>query len=126
MIVTYGKPYGVIKGKLKKYNKIGIISCNSCARACETGGRARMDELEERLKKDGYDIVGSDLIPMVCNIDAVKRHENEAKSLLVLACDAGVFTVQSIFPNKSVIAASDTIGLGARDSFGRIFLMKKF
>ncbi len=126
MIVTYSKPYGVIKGNLKKYHTIGLISCNSCARACETGGQAKMDELAERLKNDGYDVVDSDLIPLVCNIDAVKRHEYKAKLLLVLACDAGVFTVQSLFLNKTVIPALDTIGLGARDGKGNIFIMKKF
>ena len=126
MIVTYRKPYGIIKGMLKKYKKIETVSCNSCARACETGGKERMDEMTERLKKDGYDVVGSDLVPMACNIDAVKRHEYMGNLLLVLACDSGVFTVQSLFPNKTVIAALDTIGLGARDSKGNIFLMKKF
>ena len=92
MIVTFSKPYGIIKGMLKKYNTIGLLSCNSCARLCETGGQAKMDNLAERLKKDGYEVVGSDLVPMVCNIDAVKRRDYAAKILLVLACDAGVFT----------------------------------
>jgi hypothetical protein len=54
LIVTNSKPYGIIKGKLRKWKKIGIISCNSCARACETGGREKMEELAERLKKDGF------------------------------------------------------------------------
>ena len=126
MIVTFSKPYGIIKGMLKKYNTIGLLSCNSCARLCETGGQAKMDNLAERLKKDGYEVVGSDLVPMVCNIDAVKRRDYAAKILLVLACDAGVFTVQSLFPNKNVVAANDTIGLGARDNTGNIFMMRKF
>ena len=126
MIVTYSKPYGIVKGMLKKYNSVGIIACNSCARLCETGGQTRMETLAERLKKDGYDVVDSDLVPLVCNIDAVKRREYKGKQLLVLACDAGVFTVQSLFPNKSVIPANDTVGLGARDNTGNIFIMKKF
>ena len=41
------------------------------------GGKKRLDELSERLKKDGFDIVGSDLVPLVCNIDAVKRRSYE-------------------------------------------------
>jgi hypothetical protein len=126
MIVTDRKPYGIVRGMLKKYKKIGIISCNSCARACETGGQERMEEMAERLKKDGFNVVGADLVPMACNLDAVKRHEYEGDFLVVLACDSGVFTVQSLFPNKIVVPALDTIGLGARDSEGNIFLMKKF
>jgi hypothetical protein len=46
--------------------------------------------------------------------------------LIVLACDCGVCTVQSLFPNKLVVSANDTIGLGARDRTGNIFIMKKF
>lgn len=126
MIVTDRKPYGIVRGMLKKYKKIGIISCNSCARVCETGGQERMDEMAERLKKDGFNVVGTELVPMACNLDAVKRRENEGDFLVVLACDSGVFTVQSLFPSKIVIPALDTVGLGARDGEGNIFLMKKF
>jgi len=126
MIITNMKPYGVIRGSLRKWKKIGLIACNSCARVCETGGKKKLDELTERLKKDGFDIVGSDLVPLVCNIDAVKRRSYDGDYLLILACDSGVFTVQSIFPNKVVVPACNTVGLGAKDSRGNIFLMKRF
>jgi hypothetical protein len=126
MIITNTKPYGVIKGMLRKWKKTGIISCNSCARACETGGRNRMEELAERLKMDGFDIVQTDLIPMACNIDLVKKPEYDADDLVILACDAAVFTFQTIFPSKRIISALNTIGFGARDNQGNIFLMKKF
>ena len=43
MIITSYKPYGVIRSMLKKWKKVGVISCNSCARACETGGREKME-----------------------------------------------------------------------------------
>jgi len=126
MIVTSMKPYGMIRGSLRKWKKTGIIACNSCARVCETGGKKRLDELTERLKKDGFKVVGSDLVPLVCNIDAVKRRSYDGDYLLILACDSGVFTVQSLFPNKVVVPALNTEGLGAKDSQGNIFLMKKF
>lgn len=126
MIVTSCKPYGIIKGMLKKWKKIGIVSCNSCARACETGGKEKMEELAARLKQDGFDVVDMELIPMACNVDAVKKPEYKADYLIALACDSGAFTLQSLFPNKIVVAALDTIGLGARDVQGNIFIMRKF
>jgi hypothetical protein len=125
MIVTSAKPYGVIRGMLKKWKKIGIVSCNSCARACETGGKEKMEELAERLKNDGFDVVDVELVPMACNIDAVKRPNYQADMLVVLACDSGVCTLQSLFPTKTVVPALDTIGIGARDIQGNIFIMKK-
>ena len=126
MIVTSLKPYGVIRSSLRKWKKVGLIACNSCARLCETGGQTRLDEMSERLKKDGFNVVGSDLVPMVCNIDAVTRRSYDGDYLVILACDSGVFTVQSLFPNKIVVPACDTKGLGARDGQGNIFLMKEF
>jgi hypothetical protein len=126
MIVTSSKPYGVVRGMLKKWKKIGIVSCNSCARACETGGKEKMEELAQRLKTDGFDVVDMEVIPMACNVDAAKKPEYHADFLVALACDSGVCTLQTLFPNKIVVPALDTTGLGARDVQGNIFLMKKF
>ena len=126
MIVTTSKPYGVVRGMLKKWKKIGIVSCNSCARACETGGSKKMEELAVRLKNDGFEVVDTELVPMACNIDLVKKPDYEADMLVALACDSGVCTIQSLFPTKMVIPALDTIGFGARDRQGNIFIMKKF
>lgn len=126
MIVTSSKPYGIIRGLLNKEAKTGIVSCNSCAKVCETGGALSMNGLGARLRKDGFTIVDADLIPMVCNIALTKKLVYDGDVLLVLACDAGVYTLAKLFPEKHVIAALDTIGLGARDGDGNIFLMKEF
>lgn len=126
MIVTSSKPYGVIKGMLKKWKKIGIVSCNSCARVCETGGKAKADELAARLRQDGFDVVDVEVLPMACNVDAARRPNYKGDLLVVLACDSGAYTLQSVFPTKVIIPALDTTGLGARDTQGDIFIMKKF
>jgi hypothetical protein len=85
-----------------------------------------MEELANRLRQDGFNVVDTELIPMACNLDAVKKPEYHADYLVALACDSGVCSLQSLFPDKIVIAALDTVGLGARDAQGNIFLMKKF
>jgi hypothetical protein len=126
VIITSTKPYGIIKGMLRKWKKTGVISCNSCARACETGGKDKMEELAKRLKNDGFDIVQTDLIPMACNIDLVKKPKYDVNDLVILACDAAVFTFQTLFPSKKIVSALNTIGFGARDGQGNIFLMKEF
>ena len=126
MIVTSSKPYGVVKGMLKKWKKIGIVSCNSCARACETGGQKSLDNMAERLKKDGFNVVDTDLVPMACNIDLVKKPNYQGDFLVALTCDSGVLTLQALFPTKMVVPACNTLGLGARDMQGNIFIMKKF
>jgi hypothetical protein len=125
LIVTTCKPYGVIRGMLKKWKTVGIVSCNSCARACETGGKEKMEELAARLKQDGFNVVDMEVIPMACNVDAVKKPDYKADYLVALACDSGVCTLQSLFPSKIVVQALDTIGLGARDVQGNIYIMRK-
>jgi len=126
VIITTSKPYGVVRGNLKKWKKVGIVSCNSCARVCETGGKEKMDELAARLKQDGFEVVDVELLPMACNIDAAKKPNYQADYLISLACDSGALTLQSLFPNKVVVPALDTVGLGARDVQGNLFIMKKF
>jgi hypothetical protein len=126
LIVTYSKPYGLLKGLLEFDVKIGIVSCNSCAKACETGGRKCMEDLSERLKADGFEVVDQDLIPMACNIALVKKPVYDGDILIILACDAGVFCLKKLFPDKKIVAALNTTGLGARDENENIFLMKEF
>jgi hypothetical protein len=84
-----------------------------------------MEELAARLKADGFEVVDMELVPMACAIDAVKRPNYQADMLIALACDSGVCTLQSLFPSKIVVPANDTIGIGARDGQGNIFLMRK-
>jgi hypothetical protein len=126
LIITTSKPFGVIRGMLKKWKKIGIVSCNSCARSCETGGKEKMDELAQRLRQEGFNVVDTELLPMACNVDAAKKPNYQADYLVVLACDSGVCTLQSLFPDKIVVPALETVGLGARDVQGNIFVMRKF
>lgn len=85
-----------------------------------------MEELATRLKADGFQVTDTELVPLACNVDAMKKPDYKADYLVVLACDSGVFTLQSLFPNKVVVPALDTVGLGARDVQGNIYIMKKF
>ena len=126
MIITEFKPYGLIKAQLDKNDKIGIISCNSCARMCETGGLKKMQELAERLKKDGYTVVDTDLIGMACDVDQLKKDQLHGNVNIVLACQAGVYNLKKIFPKHKIITALDTVGLGAWDMKGNINLVKRF
>ena len=125
MIITTRKPYGMIKSKLNKKDKIGIVSCNSCARMCETGGKKAMRELAERLKKDGFNVVDTDLIGIACDFDRLKKDELIGDTTIVLACDAGVYNLKKLFPKRKIIVALTTLGLGVWDEKGNITLVKK-
>ena len=125
MIVTVARSYGVIRSMLKKWKKIGIVACNSCARACETGGKQSLETLSERLRTDGFEIVEEDVVPMACNVDLAKKGDYQADILIIMACDSGVTTYETLYPAKRIIPANKTIGLGSRDRNGNIYVMKK-
>jgi len=126
MIITDIKPYGLIKTKLDKKDQIGIVSCNSCPRICETGGEEAMKKLVKRLKKDGFNVVDTDLIGRACDFDLLKKDELKGITTIVLACEAGVYNLKKLFPKRKIIEALDTIGLGVFDHKGNLTLVKKF
>ncbi len=126
MIITDMKPYGLIKTKLKKTDQIGIVSCNSCPRICETGGEEAMKKLAKRLKKDGFNVMDMDLIGRACDFDLLKKDQLKGTATVVLACEAGVYNLKKLFPKRKIIDALDTIGLGVYDHKGNLTLVKKF
>lgn len=126
MIITESKPYGVLRSQLDKKDKIGLVTCNTCARMCETGGEDQMEKLAQRLKEDGFNVVDTDVISVACNLEQVKKPEYKGNTLIVLACEAGSYTLKRLFPKKKIIDATNTVGLCARDEEGNIFIVKKF
>ena len=125
MIITCSYPYGIIKGMLNKWKKIGIVACNSCAKVCETGGKEAMEKLAERLRADGFEVIEEQVVPMACMIDLAKKHDYQADILIMLACKSGLITFQEIFPRIKIISGTVTVGIGARGQNG-LYIMKSF
>jgi len=125
MIITESKPYGMIKGQLKKRYRINIVSCNSCTRMCETGGKEAMKKLSMRLRKDGFNVVDMDLIGMACDFDQLKKNELKGDVTIILACDSGVYNLKKLFPRRKIIPALDTLGLGVWDKKGNLTLVRR-
>jgi len=125
MIVTKSKPYSEIKSELKKSDKIGIISCNVCARLCGTGGEKVMQNLANKLKKDGYNIVDVDLIGTPCDYELLNKSQLHGNVQIVLACDAGVYNLKKLFPKHKIVGANKTLGVGAHEGGKKITLVKR-
>ena len=126
MIITCSYPYGVIIGNLRKWKKIGVVACNSCARACETGGKEAMTKLVERLRTDGFEVVGEHVVPMACNIDLAKKPDYQADVVIMLGCNSALNTFKELFPKIKIIPGLITVGIGARDNKGGLYVMKSF
>ena len=124
MIVTKVLPYSIIKRQLKKSDKIGIISCNACARLCGTGGEKVMLQLARRLEKDGFNIIDTDLIGTPCNYALLNKSQLHGNVQILLACDAGLYNLKKLFPKHEIILANETLGVGAHDG-KKITLVRK-
>lgn len=125
MIVTKALPYSAIKKQLKKSDKIGIISCNVCAKLCGTGGEEVMNQLASKLRKDGFNIVDMDLIGTPCNRDLLNKSQLHGNVQIVLACDAGVYNLKKIFPKHKIISANKTLGIGAHEGGKKITVVRR-
>ncbi len=126
MIITEKKGYKDIKKDLKKKDKIGIISCNACAKICNTGGEKQMKKLSKKLKKDGFNIVDMDLIGIPCDFNQLNKSQLHGNTQIVLACDSGIHNLKKLFPKHKIIPGLKTIGIGAYDHKGNVDLVREF
>lgn len=123
MIVTKKKPYKEIIKDLNKKDKIGVISCNQCARFCNTGGISAMNKLVKKLKKDGYNVVDQDLIGAPCMVSQLNKSQLHGNTQILLACDSGDYNVKKIFPKHKIISGTYTVGIGALQKNNKIKLV---
>ena len=126
MIVTESRDYEEIKAELDKNQSIGIVSCNSCVRFCQTGGLEVMKKLAQKLTEDGFRVVDTDLIGAPCLFQEIAATRLRGDLTIVLACESGFRNLQEAFPKKKLIAGLKTVGLGAVDKEGRTVIVKKF
>jgi len=50
--------------------------------------------MAQRLEKDGFNVVDTDLIGVACDLDQVKKPSFDGNVLIVFACDAGVDNIK--------------------------------
>jgi len=118
MIYTELKNWEEIKNLLEKENDIFLLGCNGCAEVCETGGEKVLQQVKEKLAKDGKNIAGTLSIDFLCNKTLiVKRLHRQvsdwqkATCFLVFSCGIGVQCAAAV-TSKPVYPATNTISLG--------------
>jgi NADP-reducing hydrogenase subunit HndD len=113
--------YDDLKKQLLPEDKIVIISCDTCVKACGIGGTVNMSKLEGMLKADGYNVLGKDLISIGCTVNLVEKHRNDLKKqemydnatvIIPLICEDGLEGVKYVFKEKRVICVAKTVGIG--------------
>jgi ferredoxin len=125
MIISKQKPFTEILATLEGCGKVFLIGCAKCATVCKSGGEEEVFQMQEQLCSAGIEVTGSIIIDETCHMLRVgrdlrgrKESVELADALLVMACGAGVQSVASAVPKKTV-AALDTLFLGNIRRFGQ-------
>ena len=101
MIILEQKPWEEIWKSLEGEEKVFLVGCSLCATTCRVGGEDQLQEMGEKLEKEGKKITGGVVLEAACQALEVKKkfrekksQVEEADSLLVLACGGGAQSVQ--------------------------------
>ncbi len=126
MIVTERRPLKAIESCLDEDDCICLVSCNACARKCNTGGMDAMSQLAEVLREDGYRIVAENLVGTGCGERQLNRLVFDGNVAIVLGCDASVSAMMRTYPNMKIVPALHTVGLGMWDAEENVTVVKPF
>lgn len=121
--ITKQKPFEEVTQQLEGFDRVFIIGCGTCTTMARTGGREEVLKMKEQLQEQGKLVTGWIVIPIACDEmteASMKENDgavNNANCVLVMSCALGVHKV-SLYINKPVIPAVDTLFIGLEDSPG--------
>ena len=133
MIITTKKPFEEILGAIKNSKKITIVSCNTCAAMCQTGGEEGAKEMAEKLEKNGFEIKTVIVPEEVCDnrvmmkdFRKIEEELNDTDAILTLSCGLGVAsivqTLEKKHPNIPVFIGTNTEFMGMTERIGRFYM----
>ena len=122
------KPFEEILGYLEGKKKIMLMGCGGCATVFHTGGIREVNEMAERLKKEGKEIVGKIGAPFgvfACYKPMysmlLKEHRKEIEecdAILMQSCGDGLQSVREYLEEemgifKPIYPANDALGFSS-------------
>ncbi len=125
MIIVKQKDFEDVVSQIPQDKRVAVVTCNTCARECKAGGKEVAEQWASKLKERGFEVGEVVVIPVCCNLACYENVKVEADVVVVLGCDAACFCIKKLYPEKDVVAADDTLALGARGD-GHIYTVKKF
>lgn len=132
-IITTKKPFDEILTAIKNTNKIGIVSCGSCAAMCQTGGTEVAKEMAEKLEKEGFEIKVV-LVPeevcdnrvMMKDFRKIDEDLKDTDAILALSCGLGVASITKVLTRKyshiPVFISNNTEFMGMTERIGRFYM----
>ena len=120
-------------GALKNVNKIGLVSCGSCAAMCQTGGTEGAKEMAEKLEQEGFEVVITIVPEEVCDnrvmmkdFRKIDEELGEIDAILTLSCGLGVASIIQVLskkhPDIPVFISNNTEFMGMTERIGRFYM----
>jgi ferredoxin len=110
MIGTVRKPMEEILGALSDYDRVAVVGCNGCAKACQTGGEKQVEEMAGRLQDAGKDVPLAVTPERTCYVQfttpVLEEHLDalrDVEALLVLGCGGAVQITRQAAENLDLI-----------------------
>jgi ferredoxin len=131
-IITTKKPFEEVLGALKNVNRIGLVSCGSCAAMCQTGGTEGAKEMAEKLEQEGFEVVVTIVPDEVCDnrvmmkdFRKIDKELGEIDAILTLSCGLGVASIIQVLSKKHpeipVFIGTNTEFMGMTERIGRFY-----
>jgi ferredoxin len=121
--ITKQKTLEEIGQLLEGIDNVFIAGCGTCATMTHTGGIEEVAAMKQSLEEMGKVVTGTTIIPIACDdmtADIIAQNQaamNKAGAFLVMSCALGVHRL-SLYSDKPVIPALDTLFIGLEDKFG--------
>jgi len=122
------KPFEEVLGYLDGFRKISLMGCGGCATIFHTGGIKDIDEMAEKLQKEGKEIVGRIGLPFAvfaCYLPMssmfLKEHRKEIEecdAMLMMSCGDGLQAVRGYLEEemgiiKPMYPANNALGFSS-------------
>lgn len=132
VVITTRKPTEEVINVLKENDvkKIVLVSCGVCAALCQTGGTEGLEEWNNILEKEGFEIITGIVVEDVCDNRVMKKDFRKidedlkkADTIVTLSCGLGVQSIITVlenkYPEKMVFVTNNTQFMGETERIGR-------
>jgi hypothetical protein len=119
MIITKKKDFKELMENVKGYKRFFVLGCSECATLCGTGGEPELKDMKEALEAQGKEVTGTFVAKTGCQVLGTKVELKPFKDalektdcIIVASCGAGTQTAVSLYEDKPVYPANDSLFLG--------------
>jgi len=112
-VITRLRPMDDIVAELDPTEPLAVISCNNCVKVSGAGGEGVWEGFCDELKKQRFRIEDRVLLMNPCSRGYLEdlTLSPAVKTVVMLACKGALSGFATLYPNKKLVSATETLGL---------------